>query len=176
MFPIKYSYKVLAVILLFSAIITGLVVWGVFYLEEREMEVIEFMQSANTTDTEQMKYYGEILGYFLWGVIAVFFLVVITTIVLRGKKKHERLKHHGDRTYCKVLSVEKKADRDEYNEITGYYKEVKIKTPLGKGGVYRFPVDKDIEVGDSVLIVFDPNNADFFNLAKESGEAVVRKM
>jgi len=166
--------NMLLFLLIGTVVLTGLLLAIYIYVVANNESFFGFLESLSPGGTEQLTYYGNVFAYFIVGLIILFFVVIIFRIFRRASKKHKRLRDFGLRTFCKVYEIKIVKLTDDRGKVYEY-KDAYIKTPLGKGGVYRFPISENIEEDDSLLILYDPENPEFFNLAYEKGKHVVKK-
>ncbi len=119
---------------------------------------------------------GPIITVFFFIVYGLIFFIFFSSIFLifrHNIKKNRALKKSGIRRFVKIEKVE--SERIETEDGTFEHKNVYITTPLGAKGLFRFPIDTDVNEGDELQIVYDLSNASYFNLGYNNGKPVIKK-
>ncbi|MBU0667675.1 hypothetical protein KJ951_04465 [Patescibacteria group bacterium] len=167
------SRKIILLILLGPIVLTALLLLVSAIFFNNEEAIIGYLENLNN-NPDNTKLFFLAFSYAVYGLILLFFIAVIFFIFKNAGNKHKALMAHGKRDYCKIRIVENIHYKDDDGKMIEY-KNVYITTPLGKGGVYRFPITEDVEEGDELFIVYHPVDPKYFNIAYKNGKTVIRK-
>jgi len=165
--------KLPVIVILVSMAISGIIIAGSFYLESHIELVQKYLPTNNADAAEAVEHFMEPVVFAVFG--GAIFLIVATLIykVIKSVKETKRLETAGSRAYCRVNKAENLVYRNK--SYTSEYKKITVTTPLGKVGVYDLPKSSPVMEGDSVLIMYDPSDADSYRLVFEKGDAVIKK-
>lgn len=164
--------KIIPVVIFGTAIITGIILYGMNMLIGNE-ELVK--KSINYSSLPKQA--PELLvasPYILISLIVLFFAIVIFFIFLNATKKHKALMKEGMKKFITIRKVDEIETKTKYGEVERY-KKVYVTTPLNKKCVFNLPIDTDVQEGDELLMIYHPTKADYFNIAYEKDNPVIKK-
>lgn len=165
--------KLPIIVILVSMAISGLIISGSLYLESHIELVQKYLPANNADAAEAVQNLMEPIVFAVFGVAIFLMIATVTNKVIKSFKETKRLETAGSRAYCRVDKVENKVYSDK--SYTTEYRKISVTTPMGKVGVYDLPSTSPVKEGDSVLIMYDPSDADSYRMVFEKGDAVIKK-